>query len=82
LFALTQGTCTALHTGTLSQPNQTKPNRKPPKALPHQGSALLGASWPAVGAAVDAEAVAQFDAIKDAVSNDPGDDGLSDLDRV
>ena len=37
------------------------------QALPHSGDALLAAAWPAPRAAVDADAVARFEAIKDAV---------------
>ncbi|KIY92089.1 valyl-tRNA synthetase [Monoraphidium neglectum] len=37
------------------------------QALPHQGDALIAAQWPAVGAAVDSQAVAQFEALKETV---------------
>jgi hypothetical protein len=35
--------------------------------MPHQGAALISAPWPAQGVAVDATAVAQFEALKDTV---------------
>ncbi len=37
------------------------------QALPHQGPALIAASWPATGAAVDDVALGHFEAVKEAV---------------